>query len=196
MRKLLLLTITAFLFFSCTDTNSEKDIADETILKDGFYMYDGYDSASGRHRINIYACSEVMSEREGREYIDVLLWIYSDKKPEVKPDGGDVRVKIMPTGPVSPFYTDGRELPPLVYYVGATGIDENGLPNMTGSGWVTYKDGEAIAYNACEFGQHNITYDSEIKMYTISGTMTDTTNGKELKYKFTSDKDLIEMIQG
>ena len=195
MKKVFLLLMTACLAFSCTDNKGEGNKSNATVLNDGFYMLDGFDGASGRYRINVYACTQDMANKSGK-YTDVLLWIYSDSDPKVKPDGGDSRIRIMPTGPVTPFFEDGRELPPLVYHIGKTGKDAEGEQNMQGSGWVNFdENGKPVDYFACEKGEHSITYNSTTKMYTITGKMIDETKGEEFEYTFTSDKDLIEMIQ-
>ena len=199
MKKIFLLMTVAFFAFACTDKNgtgNDENEFDGVVMADGFYFYDGFDNSSGRHRISIITCTQKIGAQEG-EYTDLMLWVYSESEPEIKPGGSNDRIKLLPTGPVSPFFTDGRPLPPLVYYIGAHRVDEQGEQNVIGSGWITYNADRTIKeIGVCEKGEHNITFDETTKMYTITGEMIDETIGKVYKYKYSSDKDLVEMLQG
>lgn len=199
MKKILyfLLTICLFPMVGC-DSSDEPQVDDTLVLADGFYVYDGFDTASGRHRINFYMSTKDIKSDEKIAYTDVLLYVYALTQPERDPSEPSGRICIMPLGYVGPFLTDGSvgEVE-LVYYIGKTGFDEQGEENMTGSGWVNYNaDGSTEKFYAAETGIHRIEYDEVSKMYIISGEMIDKTAGKTLKYRLSSSNKLIYIPQG
>lgn len=191
MKRILMFAALALLCAACSDDKSQTPNktpggeTDETVVMTAAYpFYDAYDDSSGRYRLSIPLCTK--SNRETPPFTDLMLYIYMKTEPS-KP------LKL-PVGTVTPFYTDGRELPELVYYIGEHYVDEEGQANARGTSWFTYTDSTQnySAVNCAEQGSFLIAYDAATASYTISGTLTDRTTGRALKFIYTGNPKIFD----
>lgn len=191
MKRILILAAFAMLWAACDDDSSQtpdktpgNGTDEELVMTSAYPFYDAYDDSSGRYRLSIPLCTK--PNRETPPFTDLLLHIYLKTEPS-KP------LKL-PVGTVTPFYTDGRELPELVFYIGAHFVDEEGQANARGTSWFTYTDSteKYSEVNCAEQGSFEIAYDAAAASYTISGTLTDRTKARTLEFTYTGNPKIFD----
>lgn len=164
---------------------------DAVVLQDGFMAYDGFDSASGRFRLNIMMCSESMSGNDGT-YEDILIYVYLKNELE----SIDNKTRKVPFGKITPFYTDGSSLGDMVYYIGRHKSDADGA-NAEGTSVFYYSENvnsEIIVADDTDNSEFEII-DNGDGTYTVRGIVVDKTKGKSYKFKYTDRKPVYSIDQ-
>lgn len=161
-------------------------------MADGFMAYDGFDSSSGRFRLTIMLSTRNMGDESSDGYVDIMLPVYL--KYEL--DKLDNYTRAVPFGKILPFYTDGTATADMLYYIGKSFIDEDGIENASGFSAFVYENGKLVSTTAADDTDRSEAeiIDNGNGSYTVKGTIADT-RGREYKFKFTDTKMVFSIDQ-
>ena len=163
-------------------------------IKDGFLAYDGLDSASGYYRLNVMLSTKKMSD-DASEYTDITIWVYC--KNPLEASENNPRLRVVPTGNITPFYTNGQGLTDMMYYIGKH-VNVDGEPNASGTAlYMTKSDGSVDIYVADDTDNSKF----EIKnngdgTFTVTGVIADKTKGKSMFFTFTKEGEVFDLTWG
>lgn len=134
--------------------------------------------------------SKSMSTGDTGDYVDILVYIYTDFEPEILTSTGGYTYRKFFTGAISPFYTDSVEKhTDRMWYIGKHYTDDEGDPNVQGCGWFTYQNGLETGCFAADDTERTTCeiVDNGDGTHTIKGVMYDKTFDKSLRYEYKTE---------
>ena len=162
-------------------------------LADGFMAFDGLDDGSGMYRLNIMLSSKGMGDDAGEGYYDVVIFAFLESQPKII----DEHSMEVPYGVITPFYTNGQNLSPMMYYIGAHFKDEDG-ENARGTAAFHYNAqgqvDEMIVADDTENSRFEIL-DNGDSTYTVKGKIVDKTLGKSYAFQYVDSKPVFIINQ-
>ena len=138
----------------------------------------------------VWLSSKSMSTGDTGDYVDILVYIYTDFEPEILTSTGGYTYRKFFTGAISPFYTDSVEKhTDRMWYIGKHYTDDEGDPNVQGCGWFTYQNGLETGCFAADDTERTTCeiVDNGDGTHTIKGVMYDKTFDKSLRYEYKTE---------